>query len=189
LLLSATLGPHELQDLHGQFSRPGPCTLVAANALRPEPELWVAAAQDEQQRAGWVLDALTHLPRPAVLYVTKPGQAEWWADRLPAAGAGDRYDQRHRPVAGADRAARRERGWQQYRPGRRDLGIRTGHRLPARAHRGARLPARDGGPVVPGAGPWRPRRTCLRRAAADRAAGSGCCGEPGHRGAGRGPGA
>jgi superfamily II DNA or RNA helicase len=82
LLLSATLGSGELQDLHGLFAEPGPCTLIAANALRAEPDFWVAAAEDEAQREGWVLDALAHLPRPAILYVTSPKTADGWAERL-----------------------------------------------------------------------------------------------------------
>src|SRR5690606_34591473 len=36
LLLGATLGRFELADLHTLFGEPGPCVLVAANALRSE---------------------------------------------------------------------------------------------------------------------------------------------------------
>jgi ATP-dependent DNA helicase RecQ len=86
LLLSATLGSYELQDLHKLFGAPGPCALVAANALRPEPELWICAAPDESTRRERVLEALAHLPRPAVLYVTSPAIANGWADRLRASG-------------------------------------------------------------------------------------------------------
>lgn len=86
LLLSATLGSYELEDLHALFGNPGPCTLVAANALRAEPELWICAAPDEQIRGKHVLEALAHLPRPAVLYVTSPDIANAWAQRLKAQG-------------------------------------------------------------------------------------------------------
>ncbi|GAA5133967.1 protein DpdF [Pseudonocardia adelaidensis] len=82
LLLSATLGSGELQDLHDLFADPGPCALIAANALRAEPDFWVAAAEDDAQRKGWVLEALAHLPRPAILYVTSPKTADGWAERL-----------------------------------------------------------------------------------------------------------
>ncbi|ONI83415.1 hypothetical protein ALI22I_33415 [Saccharothrix sp. ALI-22-I] len=82
LLLSATLGSYELEDLHFLFSEPGPCTLIAANALRAEPELWISAADDEQVRQDRVLEALARLPRPAVLYLTSPEIAEQWAARL-----------------------------------------------------------------------------------------------------------
>lgn len=86
LLLSATLGAHELQDLHHLFGSPGPCTLIAANALRPEPDVWIAEADNERQRREWVLEALTHLPRPAILYVTSPEDAEAWVPKLQQAG-------------------------------------------------------------------------------------------------------
>lgn len=86
LLLSATLGSHELQDLHHLFGDPGPCTLIAANALRPEPDLWIAAADNELQRRQWVTETLAHLPRPAILYVTSPEEAEAWVPRLRQAG-------------------------------------------------------------------------------------------------------
>ncbi|MGH4027279.1 MAG: protein DpdF [Pseudonocardiaceae bacterium] len=86
LLLSATLGPHELRDLHDLFAEPGPCALIAANALRVEPDIWIAAAEDEHRRREWVLEALAHLPRPAVLYVTSPEAAANWLSHLRQVG-------------------------------------------------------------------------------------------------------
>ncbi|WP_405820667.1 protein DpdF [Streptomyces sp. NBC_00838] len=86
LLLSATLGSHELQDLHRLFGNPGPCTLIAANALRPEPDLWIAEADNELKRRQWVTEALARLPRPAILYVTSPKEAEEWVPRLQQVG-------------------------------------------------------------------------------------------------------
>jgi superfamily II DNA helicase RecQ len=86
LLLSATLGSQELRDLYRLFGNPGPCTLIAANALRPEPDLWIAAADSELQRRQWVTETLAHLPRPAILYVTSPEEAEAWVPRLQQAG-------------------------------------------------------------------------------------------------------
>jgi ATP-dependent DNA helicase RecQ len=82
LLLSATLGAYEMNDLHFLFGEPGPCTLIAANALRAEPELWIRADRDIQSRQAHVLEALARLPRPAVLYVSSPDVATDWADRL-----------------------------------------------------------------------------------------------------------
>jgi superfamily II DNA or RNA helicase len=82
LLLSATLGAHELDDLHSLFGKPGPCTLIAANALRAEPELWIRADEDSPSRQAHVLEALARLPRPAVLYVSSPDAATDWAERL-----------------------------------------------------------------------------------------------------------
>jgi superfamily II DNA/RNA helicase len=78
VLLSATLGPAELQDLADLFGAPGPLSLVAANMLRPEPDYWIAPWTDQRTRRYRMLEALTRLPRPLVLYVTRPYDAEKW---------------------------------------------------------------------------------------------------------------
>ena len=79
LLLSATMSSRCIEDLRGLFGEPGPCELIAANSLRSEPEFWVAdQADDDRVRQRRVLEALSQLPRPAVLYVTKPDQARQW---------------------------------------------------------------------------------------------------------------
>lgn len=82
LLLSATLGADELEDLHKLFGEPGPTTLIAANALRPEPDIWIADSDDPDERADRVFETLANTPRPAVLYVTKPEVVRSWIDRL-----------------------------------------------------------------------------------------------------------
>ena len=52
LLLSATMSSRCIEDLRALFGEPGPCELIAANSLRPEPEFWVAAEADwDPQRA------------------------------------------------------------------------------------------------------------------------------------------
>lgn len=86
LLLSATLGSAELEDLVELFGTPGPVGLVAANALRPEPDYWIADAVAPVQRVERVIETLLHVPRPAILYVTSPDQAEHWYERLRALG-------------------------------------------------------------------------------------------------------
>jgi superfamily II DNA/RNA helicase len=78
VLMSATLGPAELLDLAGLFGAPGPVSLVAANVLRPEPDYWIAPWCPWGERQQRVLEALTRLPRPLVLYVTRPDQAVEW---------------------------------------------------------------------------------------------------------------
>jgi ATP-dependent DNA helicase RecQ len=88
LLLSATLGPEELRDLAELFGVPGPLSLVAANMLRPEPDFWVAQGSDDRTRQSRVLEALTRLPRPLVLYVTRPDDAETWRKRIQGHGFG-----------------------------------------------------------------------------------------------------
>lgn len=86
LLLSATIGPAEMEDLISLFGEPGPCCPVVANALRGEPDIWIAPAADEEMRANRVIETLAHCARPTVLYVTKPERAEEWLDRLVAEG-------------------------------------------------------------------------------------------------------
>lgn len=86
VLLSATLGAAELDDLVSLFGSPGPVSLVAANALRPEPEYWVAPITSRREREDNVLEAVRHLARPMILYVTKPDEADGWVHRLRAGG-------------------------------------------------------------------------------------------------------
>ena len=88
VLLSATLGGAEIDDLSQLFGQPGPLCLVAANALRPEPEYWIANVTAESERTQRVLEAISRLPRPAILYVTRPAVADAWVDRLRAHGFG-----------------------------------------------------------------------------------------------------
>ncbi len=86
LLLSATLGPAEMQDLTDTFGAPGPCNPVVANALRSEPDVWIAPSVSEDERTSRVLETLAHCARPAILYVTKPEKADHWLSVLRDAG-------------------------------------------------------------------------------------------------------
>ncbi|MCO1574256.1 DEAD/DEAH box helicase [Crossiella sp. SN42] len=86
LLLSATLGAAELNDLHLLFGSPGPTALIAANALRQEPDVWLAESGSTEDRDAKVLETLAHVPRPAILYVTSPEDADRWATRLRETG-------------------------------------------------------------------------------------------------------
>jgi ATP-dependent DNA helicase RecQ len=86
LLLSATLGSAEIDDLTTLFGEHGPCSLVVANALRSEPDVWIAHAASDTDRRHWVKDTLAHCARPAILYVTRPHVAQQWAKELREAG-------------------------------------------------------------------------------------------------------
>ena len=86
LLLSATLGDSEMSDLITLFGDPGPCAPVVANALRSEPDIWIAYSSDPDERDHRVLETLARCPRPAILYVTRPEKAEEWAERLREVG-------------------------------------------------------------------------------------------------------
>ena len=86
LLLSATLGTAEIEDLADLFGDPGPVSPVIANALRPEQDIWIASAGDRSDRDNWVEETLAHCARPAVLYVTQPKVAREWVERLTSRG-------------------------------------------------------------------------------------------------------
>lgn len=86
LLLSATLGSAEIDDLTNLFGLPGPCSPIIANALRSEPEIWIAHSTSTEERDRWVRETLAHCARPAVLYVTSPETARQWLSALRLAG-------------------------------------------------------------------------------------------------------
>ncbi len=71
VLLSATITQDSLDVLGVLFGNPGPTTVVSSAALRHEPSYWVSLVGDSDQRRRRVIDALRHLPRPAIVYTTK----------------------------------------------------------------------------------------------------------------------
>ena len=86
LLMSGTLTASVLDRLAQDFGLCGALEVVSAAALRPEPEYWIAEPSRDRERR--VLEALAHLPRPAILYTTRPLHAEEWRQRLQHAGYG-----------------------------------------------------------------------------------------------------
>ena len=86
LLLSATVSQSCLQTLTELFANGDELDCVSANQLRPEISYWLSTAANEEERRSRILEALYHLPRPAILYVTQPVQAEEWVDFLRSHG-------------------------------------------------------------------------------------------------------
>ncbi len=86
ILLSATVSSECENLLSKLFRGIGSFRTVQANRLRPEPAYWFSYVRDEQTRQSHVLEALAHLPRPVILYVTQPSDAEAWLKRLKLAG-------------------------------------------------------------------------------------------------------
>jgi superfamily II DNA/RNA helicase len=82
ILLSATLTPETLDTLRLLFSDPGEFRFVSAGQVRPEPDYWVAQPSTQEEQNARVVEALHHLPRPAILYVTEVAQAKAWARQL-----------------------------------------------------------------------------------------------------------
>lgn len=76
VLMSATITQDALDTLVSLFGDPGPVEYVASVFVRPEPEYWVHEFDDEAQRDVEVLDAVRHLPRPLVVYVSLPDHAQ-----------------------------------------------------------------------------------------------------------------
>jgi superfamily II DNA/RNA helicase len=94
MLLSATVTADTLATLHTAFGDPGPFNQAAAPQLRPEPSYWFSSCRHESSRAAEAIrrrrveEAVLHLPRPLVLYVTRREDAEWWYKRLQDMGLG-----------------------------------------------------------------------------------------------------
>lgn len=86
LLVTATLTEGCLDTLETLFGQPGPFAVLAAAQLRPEPSYWSAWCPDEAQRRERVFEAVRHLPRPLLLYVTRVADADRWAADLRAVG-------------------------------------------------------------------------------------------------------
>lgn len=75
VLLSATLSQDTLDTLGGLFSRPGPAAVLSSVALRPEPSYWIKECGSEDERRRVVLETLRHVPRPAIVYLTRRSDA------------------------------------------------------------------------------------------------------------------
>ncbi|MBZ9803382.1 protein DpdF [Mesorhizobium sp. ES1-6] len=120
LLLSATLTDSSLETLRALFGIQGDFESIAAVQLRPEPDYWIAPVTGEQTRIDQVSEALHHLPRPAVLYVTEVDQADKWHNRLIAAGFG-----RVRKLHGKTSRAERELIVAEWRDGLLDIVVGT----------------------------------------------------------------
>ena len=86
LLMSGTLTASVIDRLSRDFGSESPPEVVSAAVLRPEPEYWIAPPSEERDER--VLEALSHLPRPAILYTTRPMHADAWRQRLEHAGYG-----------------------------------------------------------------------------------------------------
>src|SRR5262249_4308962 len=64
-----------LESLYGQH---GDVQMVAAVHLRPEPRYWSYRARSYSEKVTRVRELVRHVPRPFLLYVTEPRQAEEW---------------------------------------------------------------------------------------------------------------
>lgn len=119
--LSATVTQLAYDTLQRLYSPHAPLALVAGARLRPEPDTWIAPmAPDEAIRKAQVLEALMHLPRPAILYVTEVEDAQEWQRFLFAAGL-----RRMRVLHGKSSSAHRTETVKAWSTGDVDLVIGT----------------------------------------------------------------
>lgn len=86
LLLSATISESSRSVIESLFAEPGKLIVVQANRLRPEIGYWFKIVHSEPSRQRLVLEVLRFLPRPLILYVTRPVQARRWAQTLQSHG-------------------------------------------------------------------------------------------------------
>ena len=88
VLASATLTPHTITTLQIQFSGSMGNCVVSGIFLRPEPRYAVKHFISPSERKRRVLEAVINVPRPFILYVTRPDEADEWISNLKESGLG-----------------------------------------------------------------------------------------------------
>lgn len=86
VLTSATLTAATIEGLKQLFSAGQRINVVSGVYLRPEPRYAFSHADSEATRERRILEAVLFAPRPLILYVTRPDEAERWARKLRDAG-------------------------------------------------------------------------------------------------------
>lgn len=120
VLMSATLTERAVDTLRDLFNGPGPFEVFTALTLRPEPDYWVGAICPRDVRSQRIDEALDHLPRPAILYVSKVNDAIEWRTRLLERGF-----RRVRVVHGKTPNQERDDVIRRWRDGRVDVVVAT----------------------------------------------------------------
>ena len=120
LLLSATVTEDCAKLLKKLFSNQGTFYSVRADRLRPEISYWFHHSEDETTRQAYVMDALCHLPRPVILYVTSPDDTKAWLELLRAQGF-----ERIAAFSGETEAEERLRLIKEWNNNRRDVMVAT----------------------------------------------------------------
>lgn len=86
VLTSATLTATTIEGLKQLFSPGQRINVVSGVYLRPEPRYAFSHADCEATRERRILEAVRVAPRPLILYVTRPDEAERWAGKLRGVG-------------------------------------------------------------------------------------------------------
>lgn len=88
VLASATLTPHTVMSLEAQFAGANGNCVVSGVFLRPEPRYAMQNLQSPAVQTRCVIDAVMKAPRPFILYVTRPEEADKWVGILSERGLG-----------------------------------------------------------------------------------------------------
>lgn len=87
LLMSATVAQRQVDLLSDLFARDGASIdVVWGSSLRAEPAYFTHRFDREDDRRSAVVDAVSLLPRPLILYTTTVDDANEWAQRIRARG-------------------------------------------------------------------------------------------------------
>lgn len=86
VLASATLTPHTVTSLQQQFGGSMGHCVVSGIFLRPEPRYAVQRLGSQLKREQVVVEAVLKAPRPFILYVTRPEEADGWLKCLRSNG-------------------------------------------------------------------------------------------------------
>lgn len=76
ILMSATIGETELRHFGETFGPLNELGVIDAISSRDEPDIFIAERTSKEDREIRLQEALAHLPRPALVYVTKPEHAK-----------------------------------------------------------------------------------------------------------------
>jgi superfamily II DNA/RNA helicase len=120
LLFSATVSRNceiLLQKLFGDTDK---FFHVRADRIRPEISYWFDYSETQTLREEHVIEALRHLPRPAILYVASPKEAKKWLRVLRAQGF-----ERVAAYSGETEATERKRLIDEWSEDKRDIMVAT----------------------------------------------------------------
>jgi hypothetical protein len=118
--MSATVTDHALDTIKDLFDSGGGFHIVHAVRLRPEPRFFWQRAANKSERRRWILDALAHLPRPAILYTTRRSDAISWYRDLCKLGY-----RRLGLIHGASTESERDQALESWRDDSTDLMVAT----------------------------------------------------------------
>lgn len=118
LLLTATLTESCLDTLETLFGKD--LQVISAVQLRPEPAYWFKRCETEEVRKQRLLEAVSHLPRPLIIYGTKVKDVEDWKRKLTRAGF-----KRCDLMTGKSTTQQREQLIEKWRSGKIDIVVAT----------------------------------------------------------------